>query len=452
MSHTDERAITRLSRIIQLPTVSATINERESAAAFAALFDELPQLYPTIWSTAEIDAVPPCSLTVSLPGEDPALEPLLLLAHFDVVDVPHATRPQWEYPPFSGHVDDAFVWGRGAIDDKSVFVALLEALERTMDEGRRMRRGVVLAFGGDEELSGLRGAGAIAQKFADEGRRFVAVVDEGGVIASGMLRTPSAPVALLGVAEKGFCNIRVEATADGGHASMPPRGTALGAVAKAVVRIERSPFPPRLLPAIRRFFGSLAPHAGLPIRLLFANVRALWAVVARVLGGSPSTDALIRTTQAVTMATGSQAANVLPQLSSVTVNCRILPGESVQSVLEHYRRLLKHLPVTVTLAPDGEHSEPVAETPIDHPTYRLIERLVSEQFPEAIPAPYLVTGSTDSKWYRSLSDAIIRFVPITLRPEDLARVHGMNERISKQSYLGLIRFYERLIEEECCHG
>jgi carboxypeptidase PM20D1 len=442
-------AVRRFSQILQLQTISARIDERKVEAAFTELFALLPRLYPATWKTARVTAHPPWRLVLELPGTDPALEPVLLMAHYDVVD---AADTGWTFPPFSGEIDDEFLWGRGAIDDKSVFVALLEAVEQVTNAGRKLDRGLILAFGGDEELSGHLGAKTTAEEFAGDGRHFHCVVDEGGVIAKGMLRTPEQPIALVGVAEKGFCNIVVTAEGDGGHASMPSKVTAVGKIARAVAQIEKHPFAPRLLPAIRRFFRALAPAAAFPERVVFGNTRLLWPLVSRILGSRPSTDALVRTTQAVTMAEGSSAANVLPQRATATVNCRILPGESVASVLAHYRKVLRRHPVTVALSDGGEHSEPVRESPLDHPAYGTIVRLCNELYPGVLPAPYLVTGSTDSKWFRDLTDCILRFVPVTLEPDDLARVHGTNERISHTNYLSLIRFYERLITEECGNG
>jgi carboxypeptidase PM20D1 len=445
-------AVGRLGQLIQCQTISSRIAEASVSGAFERLFAILPEFYPAIWSHARVDAQPPWRLIVEVPGTRRELEPVLFLAHFDVVDVEQGTTGEWVHPPFAGVSDAEFIWGRGAIDDKSVFCALLESLEQMLASEVPFARGVVLAFGGDEELSGHHGARTIAREFEEAGRRFHFILDEGGVIASGMLSTPTEPIALIGVSEKGFCNILIEADATGGHASMPPRQTAVGHVARAITRIERSPFRGRLLPSIRTFFAALVPASRGPQRLFYRHLRLLWPLFSRVLSRRGSTDALIRTTQAATVLHGSNAANVLPQSAAVIINNRILPGDTTEMVLAHYTRLLRDLPVSVSLDPESEHTEPVSETRTDHPGYLAVVRLCRELFPQAIPAPFLVTGSTDSKWYRNLSDAIIRFVPVTMTNEDLARVHGTNERIEIRAFKGLIVFYRRLLEEACSNG
>jgi carboxypeptidase PM20D1 len=377
---------------------------------------------------------------------------LLLLAHFDVVDVEAGTHGDWKHPPFEATIADGSIWARGTLDDKCCLAALLEAAARTLTRGELPQRGLVLAFGGDEELSGRNGAGTIAARFKQEGRRFHAVVDEGAIVARGMIKDPAAPIALIGIAEKGFVNIAIEASGSGGHAAMPPGKTALGDVARAIAEVERRPFRPRLLPTIRDFFAALGRHASFPTKTIFSKSKLLWPVLSRALAAKPTTDALIRTTQAVTMAAGSAAPGVLPQRARAVINSRILPGETTEGVLDHYRALLAKHPVEVSIAPEGDASEPILRSGTEHSAYRSLSELVARHFPDAIVAPYLVTASTDSKWYAELADATYRFVPIELGNDDLTGIHGTNEHIATDAYIKMIDFYTEFIERECCNG
>ncbi len=440
--------VERFAAALRFPTVSARIDEQEVRDAFTALLDFLAASYPTLFATATVDRQDPWRLVIEVPGTDPSLDPILLLAHFDVVDVAETTRSDWSHDPFGGEIDAGFVWGRGALDDKNVLIALLEAAETVVAEGRPLRRGFVLAFGGDEELSGRQGAARIAADLRAAERRFHFTLDEGAIIAVGMLATPKRPIALIGVAEKGQVNVVIRARSEGGHAAMPPRRTAVGNVATAVARLERTPFGTRLLPTVRAFFIALARHASNPLKLVYRFPGLFWPILRAVLAASPRSAALVRTTQAATMARGSHAPNVLAQSAETVVNIRILPGETVDTVVRRYRRLLRRFDVEVSVLSAGDAHDPIAESPVDHPGYRAVAGIAESLF-DCIAAPYLVTATTDSKWYAPISEAVLRFVPMALTTEELARVHGTDERISTESFTGLIEFYETLIRRMC---
>ena len=445
-------AVERFRRMLRYRTVSARMDEPEIAGEFTAFLDHLPGAYPALFAAARVARGDDLRLVIELPGRDPGLRPLLLLAHFDVVDVEPGTESDWTHPPFDAAVDDGYVWARGALDDKNVLCALLEAAERIVSDGVPLARGVTIALGGDEELSGRRGAGRIAEELAggrSDRPRFCAVVDEGAVIVDGLLAGPTAPIAVIGVAEKGLVNVRLSAEGDGGHAAMPPSTTAAGRLARAVTRIERRPHRARLTAAVERFFRAVGSRTGGALGVIYRHPRLFGPLLRSVLARRPSSNALIRTTQAVTMLRGSAAPNVLPQRAEAVVNVRILPGESVAGVLEHYRRVVRGNGVSVDAADTANAGEPVCESPVDHPVYRAIERAADGVCPGCVPAPFLVTGTTDSKWYASLAEGVYRFVPMTLSMEDIARIHGTDERIAVAAFLRMISFYGSVIEEVC---
>jgi carboxypeptidase PM20D1 len=448
---TGPAAIERLARSLTYPTVASRIGEEDTRRAYSELLDFVTDAYPALFSVATVHREDPWQLVIELAGEDRSLDPLLVLAHYDVVDVEPGTEADWSHEPFGGAVDDGYVWGRGALDDKNSFIATLEAAEQIVSTGGKLQRGLVLAFGGDEEIAGRRGAARIAGRFREAGRRFHAVLDEGAVIAVGALAQPTIPIALIGVAEKGHVDVVIRAESEGGHAAMPPAHSAVGRIAEAVTRVEAHPFRPRLIAPVREFFRSLAPHASGPLRVVYAHPVLFWPLLRSVLGAGTSTSALIRTTQAVTMARGSAAPNVLPGAAEAVVNVRILPGESVKSVLEHYRTLLARLPVTVALRDPDDAHDPVATSATDHPFYAAIRDAATARF-DCVAAPYLVTGSTDSKWYADLGDAVFRFVGMALDGEEIGRIHGTDERVSLDNFERLVRFYEDVITRECIDG
>lgn len=379
-------------------------------------------------------------------GPTPRL-PVLFLAHYDVV--PPGAKSEWSYPPFSGDVSEDFVWGRGALDDKGVLMALCESAESLLLSGRRPYRDLYLAFGGDEERSGQLGAARISKFLSDSGVRFAAVFDEGSTIVEGMLAFIDRPLALIGTAEKGYADVVLRSSGDQGHASMPPRRTAVGNLARAIVRMESKRFPSRRTPGVEGFLRALGRTKGGALGLVLRHPRLFWPVVERAIGSTAPGDALLRTTQAFTMARGSSAPAVLPKTAEAVANVRILPGESVRSVLARYSAVGRRFGITAAPLPGSMPGEPTATSSTDSAEYAALVSAITGEYPEAVPAPFLVTVTTDSKHYEGIAEAIYRFVPLRLNADTLTRIHGTDERIRVADYLRMIRFYERLFDRLC---
>ena len=449
-SRIDTRAAAeRLAALIRYPTVSSRLGEPDVDAAFDAMIEWLQGAYPAIAKVASVSASSPDRLVFEIPGSDPSLDPILMIAHLDVVDAPPKTREEWTHDPFGGDIDDGYVWGRGAIDDKGVLVTQMEAVETLLASGATFRRGIVLAFGGDEELAGVRGAGALSAEWAD--RRFHFAMDEGAVIAVGMVSQPKMPVALIGIAEKGHLNVRLRARTQGGHAAMPPRHTAVGVLADAIRRIERNPFPARLIYTVREFFRGLAARSSFPMRMIYSHPRLFWPLLRPVLDRSHTTRAMIRTTQAVTMAAGSEAPNVLPDVAEANINVRILPGDTVASILARYTRLLRGLDVSVSAADGESTSEAVPGSSVDAAPFLAARRIVEDRF-DCVAAPYLVTVGTDSKWYAHQCGAIYRFIAAVVDSSEIDSIHGIDERVSLDNLGRMISYYMAMLEEEAISG
>jgi carboxypeptidase PM20D1 len=161
-----------------------------------------------------------------------------LLAHQDVVPVAPGTEKDWQQPPFDGVISDGFIWGRGSWDDKGNLYSLLEAAEAMTKAGFRPKRTIYFAFGHDEETAGTAGAKSIAALLASRGIRLDFVIDEGLLITEGIMKGLDKPAALIGVAEKGYATLVLNAQAVPGHSSMPPRDTAIGMMSAALARLE----------------------------------------------------------------------------------------------------------------------------------------------------------------------------------------------------------------------
>src|SRR6185295_19106784 len=201
----DTNAIaTRLSQAVRFQTVSSQDAKENHADQFIAFQEFLKQSFPKVHATLAKEIVAEHSMLFTWKGRDESAAPILLMGHQDVVPVEPGTESNWTHPPFEGQIADGYVWGRGTLDDKATVMGLFEAMEQLLTDGFQPDRTIYFAFGHDEEIGGLKGASAIAALLRDRGVKPDFVLDEGGVISTGILPGLSSPVALIGIAEKGF--------------------------------------------------------------------------------------------------------------------------------------------------------------------------------------------------------------------------------------------------------
>lgn len=439
-----EAVLGRLSGAIRLRTISHQDPARMDGAPFDALHSHLERSFPRVHRRLKRERFSRHSVLYTWTGSEPTLPPVLWLAHTDVVPV-EAGGAQWHQPPFSGAVKDGFVWGRGTMDDKGQSLAMLEALEQLLSTGFAPRRTLLLALGHDEEVGGHQGAKVMAAALASRGVRPMFVLDEGLVITRNMVPGVKPPVAVVGIAEKGYVTLELTVKGKGGHSSMPPPHTAVGILAAAIKKLEDHPMPARLTGAFRQLFEAVGPEMKFFQRMAFANLWLFGSQVRKKLASKPATNALLRTTLAATVIQGSVKENVLPQRARALVNVRIHPQDSVAIVFKHARRVIADKRVKVRVG--AEHpSEPTPPSRIDSAGYRLVARTIRQVFPGTLVAPGLMVAMTDSRHYRPLCKNIYRFAPIRITPKDRARFHGLNERISVRNYLEMINFYIQLAQ------
>ena len=437
-------AVDRFAGSIRIPTISHEDPAAMNVAAFEALHAYLEAQFPRVHSQLQRETVATHSLLYTWRGTDASRQPILIAGHLDVVPVEAATEDQWQEEPFSGGVRDGFVWGRGAMDDKSTVLGTLEAVEMLLAEDFQPTRTVYLAYGHDEEIGGLRGARAIAALLQGRGIELEVVLDEGGVIADGILASVAAPLALVGIAEKGFVSIELATQAPGGHSSLPPLETAVGILATATARLEQRPMPAQLDAATRSLLTRIGPVMPFLRRAALANLWLTKPLVVRNLARSPSTNAMVRTTAAVTMFQAGTKDNVLPSRAHAVVNFRISPTDSIAAVLEHIARVVDDPRVAARVV-GAFSSEPSRVSSVDSESFRTLEQTIRSIAPEVIVAPYLTVVVTDARHYESLSDNVFRFQPLRLAPADLERMHGANERLAIDDYERAVRFYREFI-------
>ena len=416
-------------------------------APFHSLHRFIRQAYPAVHAQLEVERVAGLSLLYTWRGADAALPPIVLLGHLDVVPAPDAAAGGWRHAPFGGDVIDGFVWGRGALDDKGGVLATLEAVELLLSERFRPRRTVYLAFGHDEETSG-QGARAIVRTLRGRGVNDLALVlDEGGAILPGALIPGiDRPVALVGIAEKRSVDLKLTVRAAGGHASAPPPETAIGLLGRAVAALEASPPPPRLDGATAATFRYLAPEMPPASRVVFANPWLFGPLVTRVLAATPRTAAIVRTTLAPTVFETGVRFNVLPASARAVVNARLLPGDTVETIVAHARRVIDD--DRVEIRAEAAPLPPGAGlSGTGTPAFDLLARTVRETYGGSgvLVAPYLTIAAVDARWYAPLTPNVYRFRGMPWEADATERVHGANERIAVEAYLDGIRFVHRLL-------
>jgi carboxypeptidase PM20D1 len=439
----DAAAIERLAGAVRFPTISYE-GGRYDAEAFDALAAYLAESFPRAHAGLTRETVAGHSLLYRWTGRDAAARPILLAAHLDVVPVEAGTEAKWTHPPFAGIAAGGYVWGRGAWDDKSSVIAILEAVERKLAAGWAPERTVYLAFGHDEEVGG-GGAQAMAALLKARGVALELVLDEGSMVLEGVVPGVEPAVALIGVAEKGYASVELVANAEGGHSSMPTADTAIGRLARAVGRLDADPFPPRLIGPMAATLDRTGPAMNLPMRVVLANRWLTEPLVLRTMADSASGSASVRTTTALTMFNAGTKANVLPQTARAVINHRLLPGDTVAGVVARDRRLIDDAQVGVRAIAGGR--DPSLVSPADGPAFAAIERAASRVFPDAIIAPGLVIAGTDARHYEPVATNIYRFLPVRTGPEELKRFHGTDERIAIADYARAVAFYEAMLEE-----
>ena len=444
----DKAGVTEtMAAAVRAKTVSGLLDPAGVAAEFDALHALLQRRYPQVHATLRREVVGAHSLLFTWPGSDPSLKPVALMAHQDVVPIAPGTEALWKKPPFAGDVADGFVWGRGTLDDTSNLVTQLEALEGLVKAGVKPRRTVYFVFGHDEEVGGQRGVVQIVKLLEQRGVKLDWVLDEGLAVTHGVMPGVQQPVALIGLAEKGSVSLKLTATAPPGHSSMPPgpgQG-AVGRLAAALARLDAQPLPGGIQGAAAEMFQAVAPELPFGQRVALSNLWLTRPLVERMLSKGAATNAMMRTTTAMTMLSAGVKENVLPGRAEAVVNFRILPGDTQESVLAAVKRIVADEAIVVT--PLGTGFDPSRLSTSGSASFKLIERTVREVFPDAIVAPGLMLAASDARHFDGISDASYRFMPIRFDSADLQRPHGTDERIAVDQLVDMVRFYHRLLSQ-----
>jgi acetylornithine deacetylase/succinyl-diaminopimelate desuccinylase-like protein len=360
---------------------------------------------------------------------------LVLIHHMDVVP---AREEEWSVPPFSAEVRDGYLYGRGTLDIKGLGVAHLCAAIGAARSGT-LRRKLFLVANADEEVGGKEGAEYFVRNLPlSFGRAYG--MNEGGVGVRDIFG--QGKFFLVNLWEKGPLWLALSAEGKAGHGSRPSTGDAPARIARAMARVAEHRDPARITGPVREM-----------LRILFAQGRVDLdpdslaggpgdsARLEEFVAGHPEIDPLMRNTFAVTTLAAGFKPNVIPSKAEGTVDCRILPGEDPEAVAARVQEMVRDLNVHVEIVfaerPNGSPPGPLFDA---------LEDAIRSVHPDAVVLPYMSTGFTDSRFFRSLGIDTYGLMPVLLPREEFGRIHGVDERIPLAGIGDMVRIVSALIE------
>jgi len=435
-----DRAVSCLQALVRCKTISNHDPALEDEAEFEKLISLLPELYPSVFKTCEFNRMPDRGLLFKWTGKTPG-DPAVMMSHYDVVPV---NEDGWEKPPFEGILEDGVLWGRGTLDTKGTFNSVLFAADHLIAQGFVPEHDVYFAFSGGEEVNGS-GALHIVNWFQEQGITPSLVLDEGGAVVENVFPGVKSPCGLIGIAEKGYLDVKYAAKSAGGHASAPKPHTPVGILSRACCKMEGHPFKVHLTRPVAEMFDTLSRHSSFVIKLVFANLwcfKGILGLVCKYSGGE--LNALMRTTVAFTQMEGSSASNVIPPEASMVCNMRLNPEDTIDSALEYIRKTIDDSTVDVSVV-YGINPSRLSRT--DCEAWEKVASSVASTWKGCIVAPYLMMQCSDSRHYGAISDKVYRFSAMDLTKEERGTIHGHNERIRVETIHRSAEFYIRLMKQ-----
>lgn len=433
-------SIVHLQKAIQFKTISYDDPKLIDSTTFFRFHDFLKSTYPLTFATLTTEKVNDLSLLLHWKGKNTGKQPIILMAHQDVVPVETATLNKWDAEPFSGIIKNNYIYGRGAIDNKGSLIAILESVELLLANKYEPDNDIYFVFGHDEEASGQRGAKAIAELLKSRNVKPAMVLDEGGIITNYKIPGLHKTAAVVGIAEKGYITLELKINIPGGHSSMPEKKTAIDQIAEAIVKLKDKPFPANFGTVINHFMDYVGPEMSFVNKMAMANRDLFKPIIENTYSKSPAGNATIRTTTAFTVFNSGIKENLIPGEASATVNFRTTPETSKEDVLNHVKKVIDNDKIEIIVKPNYAQPKQIAD--LEHPTFKHLQKVISGFKKDIIVAPYLMVGASDSRYFADLTSQIFRFIPFT----DIEGLHGVNERISGEEFKNGISFYYYFIK------
>lgn len=435
MSSLDKNKIAQnLSKMIQIDTVKT-----DKLTQYEEFQKLLENLYPNIYDKGE-KVIINGSLLIKIKGKNSTLKPMLVMSHTDVVEA----DGEWKYPAFSGEIAEGCVWGRGTVDTKGSLCAFFEATEDLLKEGFIPESDLYLASSIDEETMG-EGAKSTVEYLKNNGVELGIVLDEGGAIVESPMVGLTGWYAMLGIMEKGQANVEFIAKSLGGHASTPTNNTPIARLSAFVNEVNtKSPFKKEINKPTMDMFKEMSKSMCQPYKFLFKNVGIFSPILKNILPKvSAQANAMVTTTCAFTMASGSMAPNIIPDTASVTANMRFVIHQPMKESLKIIEGVAKKYNIEMNVLYSHDCSK---VTSINSENYKYLCTCIESVFKDVRPIPYTVLAATDSRHYNDICECVVRFSPLRLNKQQLNSPHGLDENVSIDALYEATLFYRYFIE------
>ena len=437
----DQQVAEHLAAAVRCKTVPLDDTGTPDPEAFKQLDQMLQETYPLVHQQLRREVINGYSLLYIWQGKRSDLEPVMLMAHQDVVS---ADPTEWTYPPFEGKIVDGFVWGRGTLDIKNQLIGIMEAAEALLQQGYRPERTILFGLGHDEETGGVNGCKIMGQQLKKRGIHLAGIVDVGGGIMAGLAAGVRGKVALVGVSEKGYLTVEFTVHDKPGHSSTPPPQTSIGILARALARLEAHPMPTHLR-KLRPMYHGIGKAAPLYIQIPFANVWLFGPLLKRWLVPKPEMNASIRTTTALTIINGGVEDNTIPAEARAIVNFRLLPGDSIADVLWHAKKVIKDERVSIKPV-EGKYNEALPISPTKSAAYNSLKTVIRQVFDNPPVTSFVMLGGTDCQHFVPVCDHIYRFTSLVMDESFMGLEHGIDERIPVEGMAKMVKFYAQLMQ------
>ncbi len=403
-----------LQELIRINTTNPPGNELAAAVLLQTVF-QAEGIETQIYETAPARG----SLIARLPGKSEA-KSLILLGHTDVVG---ANPAQWSHPPFAGEIVADFVWGRGALDMKGMLA--MEAMALILLKRNQIvpERDILFIAVADEETGGGQGIEWLMEQDIPGLREAEYVINEGstGTIREGV------PVFACQTGEKGVLWIKLTIPGMAGHASIPTADNAIVKMMKVINRLQKGKQPVTFSNSSRAYIKELALQKGLSLSAEhLALDYSLQLFVAQHLKEERSVQAMLYNTISPTIIQSGSKVNILPEFCELTLDCRLLPGETPGKFLDKLQKTINDPSVTYEIIQAADPTE----SPYDTALFAVIQDVVREERSDAIVVPYLSPLSTDSRFFRFRNITAYGLIPIMISEAELQTIHGVDERIS----------------------
>ena len=424
-----------LSQYLQIDTTNPPGNEKRGVAFFARIFEEEGIAYKTYEASAgrsSIKAVIPGT------GEKGAI---ILLNHIDVVP---AKADEWSVHPFGGEVKDGFIYGRGALDMKSLGIMEMLAFLEVERQGLTPCRDLIFLAVADEEAGGRQGVQYLLDQYPDDFQADL-VLNEGGFGLNNVLT--NRPLFMIATSEKGVCQIRLTSTGPPGHGSTPHGDNALEKLVQGLNRVLSGDNPIIVTPQIAEYFKRLGTEWDFlkPYLKDGKTATLIDALTGSGMINIPQMSAMLRNTISLNILKSGDKSNVIPSKAQAVLDIRLLPGTEPDVFIAEVKKRLAD--ENIRIEPLKKSS--ASKSPMDTDDFATIKNVHLTHYPNALTVASLLFGASDSRFFRSKGIPCYGVCPMLVSLEEFNRVHGIDERVSVDSMLEGIQVYTDIVKKLC---